>query len=115
VTRPSNAGGRNRVRTCDLFLVREALSQLSYSPILDRLYLGIRRLSIDTVGIPAILNMADWSMVARTVCEVAHVARTTGKREYSVSLSISCAWYWGRNWMAGGVAVNEGRVHVQSA
>ena len=25
-------GGRNRARTCDLFLVREALSQLSYSP-----------------------------------------------------------------------------------
>jgi hypothetical protein len=26
-------GGRNRARTCDLFGVSEALSQLSYSPI----------------------------------------------------------------------------------
>ncbi len=30
--KPETPGGRSRTRTCDLFLVREALSQLSYSP-----------------------------------------------------------------------------------
>jgi hypothetical protein len=36
--RPSHdKSGRNRARTCDLFLVREALSQLSYSPVAHRM------------------------------------------------------------------------------
>ena len=41
--------GRNRARTCDLFLVREALSQLSYPPTSSRVYEGEGTMA--TVGI----------------------------------------------------------------
>ena len=46
-------GGRNRARTCDLFLVREALSRLSYSPTTRwTLYSQTAGLSIDTAPVP---------------------------------------------------------------